>query len=183
MAIDLGAELEESLAHVRDTAILISVLNGLVKAQEETGDGRLVNPELLTLLMASVVHVLRVGESRDFRLELTVHIDVNHASGVAELRVASHGDVERLALDVEFEVVISSQLQVEHVDEALHNALGEVKQVVNHLHEDRVQLIDDFLPDLLLGRDSDVANVELGRDGELPVDSIIGGGDGIEREV
>lgn len=74
MIVDLRGKLEELLAHAGYLAISISELKSLLEAVEKTGDGRLVNPNLLTLLLTSVIHPLGIGEGRDFRLKLTVHM-------------------------------------------------------------------------------------------------------------
>lgn len=103
---------------------------------------------------------------------------------VVELGEAGHSHVQGQALDVEGEHIIGGVLEVrvEDINETLDDALTEGETVSYDFHELGLNFIDDLLPHLLLAHDLDVVDVEEGFGSHLPVDLVVGGGDGFNLE-
>jgi len=180
----LGHERVNLLANGVDFAFGVPSCNGLRQAVDKGVDHRLMEPDLLALLLTcDALEVVGVGKHL-FASEQAIEVEDDLLLRVVEFGETRHRHVQGKTLEVENEHVIGLVLEVvvQNVDKAHNNTLAEAKSVTHNLHQLRFDAINDLLPHLLLAHDLDVVDVEVRIDGELPVDLVVGGGDGIQLE-
>ena len=109
--------------------------------------------------------------------EFSIKINADFILFAAELWVSRHSQVEWHSEDIKDDIVIIvSHVVIDAINKSESDSLAEVKEIVDACKNLGLGLVEEHLPEWIIALNVNVAQVEIRRRDDLPVDHVCRGG-------